>query len=90
LGACHGSEIQIRTPIGFALFSRRITTGGCFAFCSGRAAEGAGFRLADYKEPHATYKAENKTWFVFYDVTRLGKSFGLFVNDETGAIQIVP
>jgi hypothetical protein len=50
-----------------------------------QAAEGAGFRLADYREPHATYKTETKTWFAFFHGVGARKHFGIFVNDETGA-----
>lgn len=51
-------------------------------------AERAGFRLADYREPHATYKTETKTWFAFFHGVGARKHFGIFVNDETGATRI--
>ncbi|HUR46219.1 MAG TPA: hypothetical protein VMZ27_10120 [Candidatus Saccharimonadales bacterium] len=53
-------------------------------------AERAGFRLGDFKEPHATYETKDKAWFVFFHGATARTYFGIFVDDETGATRIYP
>jgi hypothetical protein len=61
---------------------------------AGRAAEGAGYKLADYTKPEAHYEfvRKDRTWTVFYvrkPPTPVGGHFQVWVEDHGGKTTVM-
>jgi hypothetical protein len=58
------------------------------------AAKRDGISLSNYQRPEARYRADDRTWFVFFDGRGFfrapGSFFGVHVDDQTGEARVSP